>query len=56
MTTKQSGIALAALGTVAIIGSFFFLKLPDDGKWFPMFLVAGIAALWYGVQKYRWEH
>jgi hypothetical protein len=54
MPTKQTGLALAAFGVVLVVGSFITLYYPDNGKWFPVLLVAGGAALWFGINKYRW--
>ena len=54
MPTKQAGIALASLGIVLLIGSIISLNYFDAGKWFPFLLIAGGAAMWFGVKKYRW--
>jgi len=52
--SKQMGAALAVLGGVSIIGSVVSLNLPEISKWFPVLLIGGAAAVYYGVKKYRW--
>ena len=54
MSEKYMAIAVGVLGAVLIVGSIVTLNLPDDGKWFPVLLIGGAAAIWFGVHKYRW--
>jgi len=56
MPTKHSAILIAVVGVLLLIGSAVSLTLPDDGKWFPVLLIAGGAAIWFGANKYKWAH
>lgn len=52
--SKQMGLALAILGGILIVGSVVSLNLPEISKWFPILLIGGGIAVYYGVKKYRW--
>jgi hypothetical protein len=54
MPPKQMGMALTALGAVLVVGAIVSLNVGDLGKWFPILLIAGGTALWFGIKKYRW--
>ena len=54
MSTKHAGMSLTLIGLISIVGSAISLNYSDMAKWFPVLLIAGGAAMWSGVNKYRW--
>jgi len=48
---KQNGIAMVVLSVILLFISLMTIGDADYGKWFPFFLVGGVALGWLGFKK-----
>jgi hypothetical protein len=51
---KQIGIGMVVLAVVLLFASLMTIGDGDYGKWFPFFIVGGVALGWFGYKRIRW--